>query len=343
LNVKPLQIIFSLIILSFFFIACNSSEKNKDKLKGYEEEGNISARSSNQFLFLTEWFAKAGVYRYDLAKKKYKPVWWHPRENVVMLVYKSKDHPSFFFTADAIGVEANFPFFRRLKLFRIEKDFSGTKRIDNLGSGLQFTARWNEDENLEVIFTFIDKTIPSYINKYTKVFDQYGKLINSDIETFDIEKKGFPELMPERNSALSPSGKFGISIKTDSIFFKTAGNDSLYFISTMKHSLNKIRWNDDEKYLVISTLNLNDESIKTKNPETSELFVYSIEKDSLVTSFGGAGVKNFFTTDDLVIFDDGFDKNSVINIYDLMQRKIVDVIEPREGCGLVYIPMYPAR
>jgi hypothetical protein len=306
-----------------------------------ESEENVSDGGSNQFLFLTEWFGKTGVYRYDLEKKKYKAVWWHPRENVVMLIYKSTNHPSFFFTADGVGVESSFPFFRRLRLFRIEKDFSETKRIDNLGNGLQFTARWNEDENLEVIFTSIDKTIPSYINKYTKVFDQYGKLIDSDIETFDIEKKGFPELMPERNSALSPSGNFGITIKRDSVFLKSAGNDTLSFVTQLKHSLNKVRWSGDEKYLFISTLDLNNESIKTKNPETSELFVYSTEEDSLIALFGGAGVKNFFTSGDLLIFDDGFDKNSVINIYDLAQQKIVNVVKPKEGCGLVFIPHLP--
>ena len=321
------------------FFSCNSSDRNKDELK--EKEENISTGSPGQFLFLTEWFSKTGVYRYDLAKKKYKPVWWHPRENVVMLIYKSSNHPSFFFTADGAGVEGNFPFFRRLKLFRIEKDFSGTKRIDNLGSGLQFTARWNEDENLEVVFTSFDKTISYYVNKYTKVYDQYGKLVDSDVETFDIEKKGFPELMPERNSALSPSGKSGISIKSDSVFLKSAGNDSLSFISLIKNNLNKVRWSDDEKFLIISTLDLNDESIKTKNPETSELFVYSIEKDLLIGSFGGAGVKNFFTSGDLLIFDDGFDKNSIINIYNLTQRKIVNVVKPKEGCGLVFIPHLP--
>ena len=334
---KHLQTIVSLIIFFFLVTACNTSDKNAEQSND-KEKNSVSESTKNNFLFLTEWFGKTGVYRYDITKKKYKSVWWHPRENVVMLVYKSGDHPSFFFTADAIGVEGSFPFFRRLRLFRIEKDFSGTKRIDNLGSGLQFTARWNEDENLEVIFTSVDKTIPSYINKYTKVFDQYGKLIDSDIETFDIEKKGFPELLPERNSALSPSGKFGISIKSDSVFLKTAGNDFLSFITLKKHNLNKVRWSDDERYLIISTLDLNDESIKTKNPHTSELFIYSTEDDSLIAEFKGAGVKSFFTSDDLLIFDDGFDKSSIINIYDLKQRKIVDVIKPKEGCGLVYIP-----
>jgi hypothetical protein len=65
--------------------------------------------------------------------------------------------------------------------------------------------------------------------------------------------------------------------------------------------------------------------------------------DSLINAFGGAGLKNFFTLNDLLIFDDGFDTKSIINIYDLNQQKIVDVIKPREGCGLVTVPMLIAR
>ena len=99
----------------------------------------------------------------------------------------------------------------------------------------------------------------------------------------------------------------------------------------------------DEEYLFISTLDLNNETIKTKSPETSELFIYSLSADSLINAFGGAGLKNFLTLNDLLIFDDGFDNNSIINIYDLKQQKVVDVIKPREGCGLVTMPMLPAR
>jgi len=44
-----------------------------------------------------------------------------------------------------------------------------------------------------------------------------------------------------------------------------------------------------------------------------------------------------------LIFDDGFNNNSIINIYDLIQKKIVDFIKPREGCGLVTMPILPSR
>jgi len=335
---KILPIIFFTLVI----VSCNNPDKN-DKQPGIKESDTISTKQKNSFLFLTEWFDKVGVYKYDLAKKKYSTVWWHPRENVVMLVYKSSDHPSFFLTSERMGTKANFPFFNRLKLFIISQDLSETKQIDNLGSGLQFTARWNDDENLEVIYTSVDKTIASYINQYTKVYDHYGKLVDSEVKTFDIEKSGFPQLMPPRNSTLSPSGKYGVSFKGDSVFLKIAGSDTLEFITVMKHSLNKLKWSEDEEYLFISALDLNNETIKTKNPETSELFIYSLTSDSIVNAYSGAGLKNIFTFNDLLFFDDGFDNNSIINIYDLNQQKIVDVIKPREGCGLVTVPMLPAR
>jgi len=41
---------------------------------------------------------------------------------------------------------------------------------------------------------------------------------------------------------------------------------------------------------------------------------------------------------DLLIFDSGFGYNSVINIFDLTQNKIIDVINPKHGSGLVFIP-----
>ena len=331
------KIIFLLLFI-LFFAACNDSGKNEKQNGTDELKDTLSAKNKNSFLFLTEWFDKVGVYKYEISKKKYLPVWWHPRENVVMLIYKPGRYPAYFLTSDKIGTRGNFPSFSGLKLFIISRDLSEIKQIDNIGDGIQFTAHWNDDDNLELIYTANDLSIASYVNQYTKVYDHYGKLYDSSIKTFDIQKSGFPELVPPRNSTISPTGKFGISLKSDSLFLKTASNDTLEFITVLKHNLNKIKWSDDEEYLFISTLDLNNETVKTKNPETSELFIYSLAADSLIGAFGGAGVKNFFTLGDLLIFDDGFANNSVINIFDIKEKKIIDVIKPRDGCGLVFIP-----
>lgn len=335
--------IITLSLLILIVAACNDAGKNEKQSGKDAISDTLSTANENSFLFLTEWFDKAGVYSYNISGKKYSTVWWHPRENVVMLIYRPGNYPAYFLTSEKTGVKGNFPFFNRVKLFRIAQDLSEIKQIDNIGSGLQFTARWNDDENLEVIYTAVDKTIASYVNQYTKVYDHYGKLVDSEVKTFDIEKSGFPQLISQRNSTISPSGKYGVSFKSDSVFLKIAGSDTLEFIAVMKHNLNKLRWSDNEEYLFLSTLDLNNETIKTRNPETSELFIYSLAADSLIDAFGGAGLKNFFTLNYLLIFDDGFNNNSIINIYDLKQRKVIDVIKPGEGCGLLTLPMLPAR
>jgi len=340
---KYIHQIIILFLVGLLIPACNKTDKNLEQVKTFEEKDSTLEMDLSHFLFLTEWFGKTGVYSFDLAEKKYSPVWWHPRQNVVMLSYRPDNMPAYFLTAGKMGVRANFPFFERVKLFRISRNFSEIIQIDNARDGLQFTLRWNADNNLEFIYTSIDKFISSYVNQYTKVYDFYGKLIDSKIETFDIEKSGFPYLMPQRNFTVSPSTKYGVSFLGDSVLLKIAGIDSAKFIALMKHKLNKIKWSENEQFLFISTLDLNSETVKTKTPETSELFVYSLTADTLLEAFGGSGIKNFFTSGDLLVFDNGFGKDSRINIYHLTQKEIADIIKPKEGCGLVSIPMIPSR
>lgn len=329
--------IFTVLICTLLITACNNQDK-KNKESETDQDRDTLSIVKNSFLFLTEWFDKVGVFKYELEKKKYSPVWWHPRENVVLLVYKPGELPAYFFTAEKIWSRGSLPSFSRLKLFLISHDLSEIKQIDDIGSGLQFTARWNDDDNLEVVFTSVDKTIASYVNQYKKMYDHYGRLVDSEIKTFDIQKSGFPQLVPPRNSTISPSGRYGLSIKADSVFVKTTGSESLKFVTIMNHNLNKIKWSEDEKYLFLSTLDLNNETIKSRNPETSELIIYSLKADTLIETFRGAGLKNFLIMDNTLVFDDGFDNNSVISIYDLKQKRIIGVIKPRVGCGLQVMP-----
>jgi len=330
------NILVLLVALGLVFSACKKSDENSEHTETIEVSDTTTAQGLTHFLFLTEWFGKAGVYSYNLSDKKYTPVWWHPRENVVMLVYRPDNMPAYFITAGKMGTKGKFPYFSRVKLFRISRDRKETLQVDKVDEGIQFTARWNADNNLELIFTSIDKVTSSYVNQYTKIYDFYGKLIDSRIETFDIEKSGFPYLAPQRNSTVSPSAKYGLSILGDSVFLKTASADSLRLITALGHNLNKIKWTDDEKFLIISTLDMNNLTVKTKKPETSELLIYSPVSDTLI-KFSGAGVKNFFTSGDLLIFDDGFGNNSRINIFNLNDLEIIDMVQTKEGCGLVLI------
>jgi len=330
----------TLIILSLFLTVFNSCDKS------HKEEKTISERKKDTtaferisfFLFVAKWYGKVGIYKYDLTTKKTEMVWWHPRENVNLLISKNKIKPAFFLTLRKTGFKGNFPFFEKVKIYRISSDLSGTEVIYEIEDGMQITAHWNDDENLEVVFTSIDKTDPTYINRHIKTFDSYGKLINDELEVFNLINDGFPELLPKRNPTISVSGKYGVSLIGDSVLLKTAESDSLRFITAINHNLNKIKWSDDDDFLFISTLDLKNETIKTREPDTSELFVFSIEEDSVIASWGGAGVKSLFTLDSLIVFDNGFGRNSSIIIYNYINAKLIDELKINGECGLYFIP-----
>ncbi len=333
-------LIISVGVLITSFSNCDKPLQ-EEKVVLEKAKDNDLEKTLTHFLFIGKWYGKNGVYNYNLTERKYKTVWWHPRENVILLVAKPGEYPAFFLTGGKMGMRGNFPFFEKIKIFRISTELSRIENIYKIEGGMQITSRWNEDGNLEVVFTSIDNTDPSYINKYRKTFDNYGRLINDEIETFNLINDGFPELLPKRNPTISTSGKYGVSIIGDTVFFKSVSSDSLFFITEPKHSVNKIVWSEDENFLFISTLDLRNATVKTRSPETSELFIYSLSADSIIDVFGGAGLKNFFTMNELLIFDTGFGSNSQINIYDVKQRKVIDVIKPREGCGLITLPLLP--
>jgi len=332
--------LLTLIILSLFLTVFNGCDKSHQEEKTISErkKDTTAVETINFFLFVGKWYGKVGIYKYDLTIKSTETVWWHPRENVNLLISKNKIKPAFFITVRKTGFKGNFPFFEKVKIYRISSDLSSTEAIYEIKDGMQITAHWNDDENLEVVFTSIDKTDPTYINRHVKTFDNYGKLVNDELEVFNLINDGFPELLPKRNPTVSVSGKYGISLIGDSVFLKTAESDSLRFITAINLNLNKIKWSDDEDFLFISTLDLENETIKTRQPETSQLFLYSIQKDSVIASWGGAGVKSFFTLDSLIVFDNGFGRNSSISIYNYITAKFIDDLKINGECGLYFIP-----
>ncbi|MBT8378379.1 MAG: hypothetical protein KJN64_04045 [Ignavibacteria bacterium] len=327
-----------ILILFFLFALTGCNKKYEEQTVPQNVPDTTAVETTKHFLFVGKWYGKAGVYKYDLNTKKHETVWWHPRENVKLLISKTEVNPAFFFTLRKTGFQGGFPYFEKVKIYRISKDFSKTEFIYSIKDGMQITARWNNDENFEVVFTEIDKTDPIYINRHIKTFDGYGKLINDEIETFNLVADGFPELLPERNPTVSASGRYGISVVGDSVYLKTADGDSLKFIIDVNHYLKKIEWSIDEQFVFISTLDLENESLKTQKPETSELFVYSIVKDSVVASWSGAGIKNFFTLDSLLVFDNGFGRNSSIFIYNYLNEELFKKFNIKGECGLFYIP-----
>jgi hypothetical protein len=324
-----IEILFTILLLLTLSACDNQNNQSKDK-----KTNNLSEPEQTeitQFAYVALAYGKPSVYKYNIDKGNFELFWFDQSDFVVALVTNYSTNISFFVTAKKVGEKGNFPFISKIELYRIDSEISKVDFIDDIGDAMQVNAYWNEQGNFELVYTDIDKTISSYINKFVLTFNSYGKLIDKKLETFDLTKSGFPLLLPKKSSSVSVSGWYGISEINDSVYLKISdGKDR--FITSIKGNISEAGWDEDEDFLFFST-----SGIKTDFSE-SGLFVYNIEADSIVTSWTGEGRKDFFTADDLLIFEDGLGENSNIVVYNFRKAELVNTFTRKGGSGLKNIP-----
>ncbi|NNG27782.1 MAG: hypothetical protein HKM87_09675 [Ignavibacteriaceae bacterium] len=335
---KRIKISWTMFVVLLFALSCNNkqSENVDDQVDPIEVHDTISTKKGEHFLFVGMYHGKPGVFKYNFQEQKYKPVFAVQRESVVSLNYSRDLNSVFFLTSGKSGTRGGLPFVNNIKLYRVNAEDQTTKLIENFGNASQLLAQWNDDGNYEVIITSIDRTVSSYFNVDKKVYNTFGRLIDEKTDTYDIINDGYPSLIPNRSPTVSPSGKYGITVVEDSVFLKTAREEISQFITISDYQINKISWSNDEEYLFFSTFIQNDGTSSLK--KQSELLVYSINGDSLVSKWEGAGVKNYIVFSNLLMFDDGLNYQSHINIYNFRQNELVETIRIRSGCGLANIP-----
>jgi hypothetical protein len=328
--------------LALFILLITVSCDNK-QIKNVDEQTDSTAVSDtipiekrDHFLFVGMYYGKPGLLIYNIQKQKYDPLFAVQKESVISLNYNRDLSSIFFLTAGKSGTRGGLPFVNKIKFYRVNPKNLAVEMIKDFGNGSQLLAQWNDDGNYEVIITSIDKTISSYFNVDKRFYNTFGRLIDEKTETYDIINDGYPSLIPNRSATVSPSGKHGIAVEGDSIFLKSAGEDNLQFMAQTNFEINKVSWSNDEDFLFFSTITPDSESVNMQ--KQSELFVYSINGDSLVSKWEGTGVKNYITFNNLLVFDDGLNYQSFISIYNYKQNELVKTIRIRGGCGIVNIP-----
>ncbi len=326
------------LFIFLFAISCNNKQNKNvdDQIDSTEVRDTMPIEKRDHFLFVGKYYGKPGVFKYNIQGQKYEPVFAVQKESVISLNYSRDLNSIFFLTARKSGTRGGLPFVNKIKFYRVNPENQAVEMIEDFGSGNQLLAQWNDDGNYEVIITSIDKTVSSYFNVVKKVYNTFGRLIDERTETYDIINDGYPSLIPNRYSTVSPSGRYWIAAANDSIFLKTAGEKSLRFITIVNYDINKVSWNKDEDFLFFSTFTPDNETVNVQ--KHSELFAYSINGDSLVSKWEGAGVQNFITFNNLLVFDNGLNYRSFISIYNYKQNKLVKTVRISGGCGLVNIP-----
>jgi hypothetical protein len=339
---KKVFTLFILIILGGIITSCTKENKktgDSDSTNVVKQD-SIKFRTYSNFLFVGYYYGKPSLYEYEFADKKYKVIWNDYKESVILLLFDPDKPVSFFLTARGYGKKENHAYVNRIKLYHCDNKSEEIILVEEIGSGIQVSADWNSDGNIEIQYTAVDKTVASFINKYRKVYNSFGTLVDDEMEAFDLTKEGYPELIPRRSSTISPSGKYGITISEDSLFLKVADLNERDFISLISHNINNVDWNQTENTVFISTLDLSSTIKIDKVLQTSELIIFDIQNKNLISRWNGNGFKNFESLNNHFIFDNGFDNKSTICIYDYVKQDTIDIIKTYNGCGLSFIPTF---
>jgi hypothetical protein len=337
------KIFFLLILLSLYGCGSKKSDEN-DRTK---INNNKAKTETDGFIFVGMYDYYPGLYKYDITAKKYKVFWSVQGEKVIELSYSDDRKAAFFITAQEYGKRGVFPFVKEVKLYRIDIDSSKVHFVKKIGSGLQLFTEWEVDDSFKVILNSLNKTVANYIDQQTEIFSKYGKELINKTKIYDITKEGYPRPPEPKDKTASPDGRYKIVSETDSsttkIFVDDLKNQNKYLFASANQKLNNVEWYDNDNYVIFSTLDISphNETIYSRQPNTSKIFIGSVKEKKLVKTWEGSGVKNFFIIRNILVFDDGFKDNSTIHLYNLKTSTSVDSIKIQGGCGIINIPEIP--
>ena len=335
------------ILFSAFLLLCGCGNKNSNSdtvdIKGTAAEIKSSA-IPNDFYFVGIIGENPGLYKFNAKKKTAARFWSNKKEKVVELSYSSDHKNIFFLTASDFGKKGVFPFISNVKLYLINLDSSKVKFVQKIGGGLQIFTTWTTDNTFKVILNSFDRTVVTYVNQQTFIFSQFGRELVNNSKIFDITKDGYPKPPEKVIKDYSPNKIFRIISRdssTTKIYLRTKTEETL--IVSLDQKLNQVEWSPDEKYLFLSTIDITprNKTLYDRQPNTSKIFLYDLKQKKIIKTFIGSGVKNFFINKVFLIFDDGFEKNSSIQIFNYKNHEPVQTIKIKGGCGLRNIPQIP--
>jgi hypothetical protein len=316
------------------FISCEKEPSYDENLRDYQllEETTVS-QNIDYFFFVGRTGSGTGLYKYNLIDNKYELVWFVPNETVFQLSYSENLEYAFFLTATKLGTKQGVSFIRNIKLYSIDLKNSSVEPINKIGNAVQLSSYWL-DNNYKIQFTQFDMKITSYISKINQIYSPFGKLIKEDIEIFDFIKDGYPQFDAKRILLKSPSGNFGITQSTDSVFLSIADAVGEVFIDSTAGKIIKVKWSSDESYVFFTTSSVNE--IKTKKI-SSTIYVYDIVSQKIIKRIVGEDKLNFIITNDLLIFDTNINNKSAIGVFNYKMNEDVVRIQIKGGCGLINI------
>lgn len=327
---------FLLFILGVF-ISCSDLKDNE------QHEQNLNDKIQNAVItefkglfFVAKNSGIPAIYFYDHLSGKSKPFWTLQDEKVISLLIAPDYRSGYFITKRKQRLKSSQPAIEKGKLYRINIDEKKVEFITHLEDGIQIIPYWIDNDRFALVINSIDKTIASYINKNTQVYNRFGKLLSDNTEVFDITKDGYPITRFPELKFNSDNGLFSVIEKNDSIQVRVNKSKGIIKTRFTKKEILKIAWAENNRHLIM-LLEENKQSNKEKSDLKRTLVIFDLKAKKTVKSFVSTAAKYFVLIGDFLIFENGFERDSLIEIFNLNQLSNFKTIKINGGCGLRYI------
>ena len=333
---KKLLVFMALISL----LGCIDKNENADNANLEKEIEKAKLTEFKELYFVAIYSGLPSLYQYDYKTNKAKIFWNHKNERVLELLVSGDRQTAYFITKRKQRLKSSQPAIERGQLYRIDINTGKVEQIAQLEDGIQMIPYWTDDDRFTLVINSIDKTIASYINKNTQVYNRFGKLLSDNNETFDLTKDGYPVTRLPDLEYISPNGMFNIVEKKDSVFIQQSGSKTEIKTAIANKEIKQIGWAENNKHVIILLLDKNKSEPDSKDKIISSLTIFDLQKKKNVKTFNGFGYKRFVLIGDLLIFDNSFGRDSFIELFSLSSLSENRKIIVTGGCGLKNVPVY---
>ncbi len=333
------RLIISILFLIFLVTACNDQNENNKNDSLDKEIAKAKLTEFKELYFVGIYSGLPSIYKYNYNENRAKLFWSHKDERVLELLVSEDRQTAYFITKRKQRLKSSQPAIERGQLYRI--DLSLGKKVElitQLEEGIQMIPYWTDNDRFTLVINSIDKTIASYINKNTQVYNRFGKLLSDNNEIFDLTKDGYPVTKLPPLKFTSPNGMFNIIEKSDSVWIQQSDKKKEINIPIKHKDIKQIGWAENKKQVILLLVDQSELESVSKNKITSLLIIFDLQKKKIIKSFNGSGYKRFVLIGDFLIFDNGFGRDSFIELFRLSSLTKNREIKIIGGCGLKNIP-----
>jgi hypothetical protein len=330
-----LKVLLSFFIATGFFYSCSDvKQENLDEEFLNKQIENAKLTEFKGCYFVGSYLGFPSIYWYDFKNNKSK-LFWHANDERVIDLLISPDYKScYFITKRKQLLKSSQPAIEKGKLYRIDFEIKKVEFITQLEDGLKIIPFWTDNDRFSLVINSIDKTIASYVNKNTQVYNHFGKLLSDNTEIFDLTKDGYPITKLPKLNYQSPNQLFTIVEKKDSIIVQHLKSKKEIKTRFVNRKLLQIIWAENNRNLVMLMIPKADIKNDLRDYKKAILAIFDVQKKKTVKLIEGVGVKSFVLIGDFLIFERGFGRDSEIQIFKISSLEDIKTIKINGGCGL---------